>query len=180
MKNVSKVLRRMESSLDGSLDGLELDNTSDVIEKSLVIQILKDLKILVNEALTESNNLESNVTVSESSLPIIYGILDLPTPFGVQAFAIDGKTGNIIDSHFCSSENFAKSDLGFTDPFMLKWDSFSDEPHSTTSFNAERKKKYMELYPNGYTLLWIGFWRNNSNVIRLMEKHSTILQKIKL
>lgn len=108
--------------------------------------------------------------VSGSSLPVIYGILEEPSRFGVQAYSIDGQTGEVIDQHFCSSEGFAKSDLGFTDPLMLKWDSFSNETHSTVHFNAERKKKYMERFPNGYTMEWVGFWQNHPRVIELREQ----------
>jgi hypothetical protein len=45
MKKVSNILAQMEASLNGSLDGLEFDNTDDVIEKSTVIEMVKDLKI---------------------------------------------------------------------------------------------------------------------------------------
>jgi hypothetical protein len=34
MKKVNNILGRMEASLNGSLDGLQLDNKCDVIEKS--------------------------------------------------------------------------------------------------------------------------------------------------
>lgn len=108
--------------------------------------------------------------VNENSLPIIYGILEEKSRIGVQAYSIDGQTGEIIDQHFCSSEGFAKSDLGFTDPLLLKWDSFSDETHSTVHFNAKRKKKYLERFPNGYKMEWVGFWRNNPIVIKLIEQ----------
>lgn len=57
MKKVSNILARMEASLNGSLDGLELDNTYDVIEKSTVIEMIKDLKMLVNEAQQQVKNL---------------------------------------------------------------------------------------------------------------------------
>lgn len=108
-----------------------------------------------------------------NNLPIIYGVLlDPTTDFGFQAYAINGDTGEIIDSHFCSSEGFAKSDLGFTDPLMLKWDDYSDDTHSTVGFNAERKKKYMQLFPNGYTMQWIGNWRNSPKTIELFEKNN--------
>lgn len=66
MKKVSRLLGRMEASLNGSLDGLQLDNTSDVIEKSLVIEMVNDLKMLVNEAQTEVNNFSSNAPVIKS------------------------------------------------------------------------------------------------------------------
>jgi len=117
-----------------------------------------------------ANNDKGDVT--GSSLPVIYGILEEPSRFGVQAYAIDGQTGEVIDQHFCSSEGFAKSDLGFTDPLMIKWDSFSDETYSTVHFNAERKKKYLEIFPNGYTMLWVGYWQNNSEVVRLREQQA--------
>lgn len=68
MKKVSRLLGRMEASLNGSLDGLQLDNTADVIEKSLVIEMVNDLKMLVNEAQTEVKNI-SSMPVLTDSLP---------------------------------------------------------------------------------------------------------------
>lgn len=66
MKQVSKILGIMEASLNGSLDGLELDNTDEVIEKSLVIEMVNDLKMLVNEAQTEVNKISSNSMLADS------------------------------------------------------------------------------------------------------------------
>jgi hypothetical protein len=53
MKKINNILSIMEASLNGSLDGLELDNTDDVIEKSSVIENIKDLLKLVKEAQQE-------------------------------------------------------------------------------------------------------------------------------
>lgn len=104
-------------------------------------------------------------------LPIIYGIFDKPNMYGLQAYTIDGQTGEVIDQHFCSSENFAKSDLGFTDPYLLQWDSFNQIEHSTVSFNTERKKKYLQRFPNGYRMEWIGYWKNNEKIVQLTKKN---------
>ena len=41
----NRKLKRLQASINGSLDELEMDNTSDVIEKSFVI---KELKVLLN------------------------------------------------------------------------------------------------------------------------------------
>jgi len=65
MKQISRILRRMEASLNGSLDGIELDNVDDVIEKSLVIDMVNDLKTLVNEAQAEVKNLSSNAMLAD-------------------------------------------------------------------------------------------------------------------
>ena len=63
---------------------------------------------------------------------------------GVEAFAVNEK-GKIISQHFCSSEGFAKSDLGFSKVYM----------ESSASFNSERKEVYKKL---GYDeFIWIGF-----------------------
>lgn len=70
MKQITKILGRMEASLNGSLDGLELDNTDDVIEKSLVIEMVNDLKMLVNEAQAEVKNISSNPVLSNSLPPV--------------------------------------------------------------------------------------------------------------
>ena len=59
MKKVTNKLALMEASLNGSLDGLEFDNKDDVIEKSTVIEMVKSLKMLVNEAQTEVKNFSS-------------------------------------------------------------------------------------------------------------------------
>lgn len=114
--------------------------------------------------------MEENTEIN--NLPIIYGVLLDPIDIGVQAYAINGETGKIIESHFCSSEGFAKSDLGFTNPLMLKWNSFCDDEHSTVGFNASRKKKYMEMFPNGYEMVWVGHWRNSQKTIELFEKNN--------
>ena len=111
--------------------------------------------------------------MTNNKLPIIYGILEGWSSYGVQAHSIDGQTGQIIESHFCSSENFAKSDLGFTDPYMLKWDSFSDDVHSTVNFNKTRKEKYLKLYPDGYEMQWIGDWTSSENIVELIESKNT-------
>lgn len=73
---------------------------------------------------------------------------------GVDAYSIN-EEGRIIDHHFCSSEGFAKSDLGFSGVYL---------PSSET-FNDQRKKKYSEL---GYTeLIWLGFQEDDfSNDLR--------------
>ena len=56
MKKLKSTLGVMEASLNGSLDGLELDNTDDVIEKSVVIEMVYDLKKLLKEAQNELKN----------------------------------------------------------------------------------------------------------------------------
>lgn len=66
MKQISRILGIMEASLNGSLDGLQLDNTDDVIEKSLVIEMVNDLKMLVNEAQTEVKNISSKPMLADS------------------------------------------------------------------------------------------------------------------
>lgn len=48
---MTKELKLIRASLNGSLDGLELDNTSDVIEKSSVILMINELKELVDKAI---------------------------------------------------------------------------------------------------------------------------------
>ncbi len=80
---------------------------------------------------------------------------------GVQAYAIDGNTGDIIAKHFCSSESFAKSDLGFAEPHDM-----------SVQFSKERHAKYAELYPEGYELVWIGNWHSSETVKELMERES--------
>lgn len=60
MKNVHSKLAIIEASLNGSLDGLELDNTCDVIEKSSVIEMINDLKGLVTQAHTAAKETEES------------------------------------------------------------------------------------------------------------------------
>ena len=56
----------MYAHLNGSLDGLELDNTDDVIEKSLVIGMVKELKALLEEAKEEMKNIPTKIMEDES------------------------------------------------------------------------------------------------------------------
>lgn len=102
---------------------------------------------------------------------LIFGILESPTRFGVQGHAIDSITGEVITSHFCSSERFAKSDLGFTQPLFTHDPYDKTQSHSTVSFNEQVHNKYKELYPEGYTLQWIGHWENDPRTIALKELH---------
>lgn len=41
MKKLIQKIKLIKASLNGALDGLELDNTCDVIEKSTVIEMVK-------------------------------------------------------------------------------------------------------------------------------------------
>lgn len=107
--------------------------------------------------------------IPDSSIPIIYGITNEPSEFGVQAYAIDGQTGDVIAQHFCSNEEFAKSDLGFLEPIKLIEES-SDETHTTVTFGELRRQKYSERFPNGYKLEWVGFWETNPIIVDLREK----------
>lgn len=90
---------------------------------------------------------------------ILYGITDPPHQSGLQAYAIDSITGEIVSSHFCSSEIFAKSDLGFTDS--------CDE--SSNSFNMKVHEEYKAKYPKGYELVWIGDYTGDKRITRLMK-----------
>lgn len=42
LKNIDKKVKSCVASINGALDGLELDNDCDVIEKSVVIEQLKE------------------------------------------------------------------------------------------------------------------------------------------
>ncbi len=106
---------------------------------------------------------------NEKELPVIYGITDHETEHGVQAYAIDGQTGEILETHFCSSVNFAKSDLGFSGPLFEKV-AFSNDEHCTVQFNRERLGTYSDRYPDGYRLEWVGHWTNNPKTIELWER----------
>lgn len=111
--------------------------------------------------------------MENNNLPVIYGITLEPVNIGVQAYAIDGQTGERLESHFCSSEGFAKSDLGFTDgPIMdcIAGDKFNI--HSTVCFHEQTRKTYAKKYPEGFRLEWIGFWENSDKVIELRKKQT--------
>src|SRR4029079_9591809 len=63
-KKKSNSLGVLESSINGFLDGIDLDNTSDVVERSQVVGMLKDLLLLVKQSsplppATESQNVEN-------------------------------------------------------------------------------------------------------------------------
>ena len=46
--SVTRKIGRIRASVSGALDGLELDNTSDVVEKSIVIEQMKDILTIVD------------------------------------------------------------------------------------------------------------------------------------
>lgn len=48
LKILKRQIRVAKSSVDGALDGLQFDNTCDVIEKSVVIEQLKEMQKLLS------------------------------------------------------------------------------------------------------------------------------------
>lgn len=58
-----------------------------------------------------------------------------------RAYVAVNESGEVIDHHFCSTEAFGKSDLGY-------------EPLMSESFYELRRKKYAELYPEGFSVEW--------------------------
>ena len=55
MKKLINKIKLIKASLNGALDGLELDNTCDVIEKSTVIEMVKELLKLVDDVEAEAS-----------------------------------------------------------------------------------------------------------------------------
>lgn len=101
----------------------------------------------------------------EKELPVIYGIVDDQGQFGLQAFALDPQDETILANHFCSSESWAQSDLGFDG--------------SETHFAKERNSIYKNKYPNGYKLEWLGNWNHSTSLTEMLDrayrkKHPTI------
>jgi len=107
----------------------------------------------------------------ESNLPVIYGIMGNQMQHGVQAFALDPQDETILNQHFCSSEGFAKSDLGFSGP-LFEYMPFTDnkERHSTSYFNEQVHKDYAAKYPNGYRMQWLGNWNNSEDLCKMLER----------
>lgn len=65
----------------------------------------------------------------------IFCFLNGANALGVQVCAITEEDGELIASHCCSSEYYAKHDIGIE----------SDWKH----------EKYKDKYPEGYELIWI-------------------------
>jgi len=65
MKKITHKLILIEAALNGSLDGLEFDNKDDMIEKSTIIEMLKSLKMLLNEVQTEVKNNDNALAFAE-------------------------------------------------------------------------------------------------------------------
>lgn len=104
----------------------------------------------------------------------IYGILVSPHSYGnnsgVQAHAVDGDTNTIIESHFCSNESMAKSDLGFTDvPIMDCIAGDKRNVHTTVYFHKKAHENYSKLYPEGYEMIWLG--SEHEHDINYIEKN---------
>ena len=73
---------------------------------------------------------------------------------GYQCHSIDGDTGEIITSHFCTNELYAKQDLGYM---------------GNCHFSKAKNKLYGEKYPYGYELIWIGDYSNNDMIKSLLN-----------
>lgn len=117
--------------------------------------------------------------LNSNKLPIIYGVY-FKYPTGVLGWAVDGQTGEVLESHFCSSDCMAKSDLGFSDkPVMDYIAGDMSNVHSTVYFHAETRKTYSKKYPDGYTLTWMGFWEKDTKVKEFIkEKQSNKLKAL--
>lgn len=106
----------------------------------------------------------------------IFGIMELPNINGVQAYAIDGQTGEIIERHFCTNESFAKGDLGFSSLRGAKKDSNGDYEETTDAFNEGCNKGYKNKYPNGFKKEWVGYWMNHP---KTTELYPTVQKQLK-
>lgn len=73
---------------------------------------------------------------------VIVGCYADVTQHGIQAYAIDARDGETMASHFCSNEDWAKSDLGIN----MSRDHNSNDRHEA----------YSHKYPDGYVTFWIG------------------------
>lgn len=49
-KDINRHLSKMQAFISGALDGLEIDNTDDIVGKSEVIKSFKDLRLMLNDA----------------------------------------------------------------------------------------------------------------------------------
>lgn len=69
MEKATRKLAQTEASINGYLDAVELDNRTDVIGKSYVVEMLRSLLMLVNEAQAEVKIISSKQPVIKS-LPL--------------------------------------------------------------------------------------------------------------
>ena len=90
----------------------------------------------------------------------IYGITEIPNDFGLQAYAIDGDTGEVIEKHFCSNESFAKSDLGFN----------LETARESESFYNKCLEKYKKLFGK-FELIWVGDYQDSKIILELRKKN---------
>jgi hypothetical protein len=139
-----------------------------MISNSLLFEKVSDINLKVSHWMPLPSS--PDVNKKDNTPVVIYGIIEAHSKTSVQAFAIDGQTGEIIRRCISSNANFALSDLGFSEPFMDKWDSFSNEPHSTIKFNSSALEEYKKRYPDGFRLSWQGVaWRGNKSLVDLIS-----------
>lgn len=65
MKKLKSTIAQLDASIQGALDGLELDNKDDIIEKSAVIEQLKTELSLIREAGSELKNISFQPHISK-------------------------------------------------------------------------------------------------------------------
>lgn len=86
--------------------------------------------------------------IEDQKIGVIVGLYDQQTQHGIQAYAVDARDGETMAVHFCSSEGWAKSDLGF---------SITGIPLGGSDYNNEQRNRvYGHKYPNGYIMFWLG------------------------
>jgi len=94
---------------------------------------------------------------TQPNIGVIVGFYDQQTVSGIQAYAVDARDGETMAAHFCSSESWAKSDLGFTIQGIPLGGS--------DQFNIQTNRVYAHKYPDGYITFWLGSaYANNFNM----------------
>lgn len=96
-----------------------------------------------------------------SEKAVIYGITEQPFRGDVQAWAIDGETGEPISSHVSSNDLYAKHDLGFADTPIEESEGHHKRNHEI----------YAAKYPQGYEMVWIGNYDGNRMISDLIGKY---------
>jgi hypothetical protein len=102
--------------------------------------------------------------IVKNYLPVLFGVLsDMSEENSLVGFIIDSLDGSAIIRANCDSPEQAKCILGFDE---LGIDYYSPEDDEQ-AFAAEIKNALITAFPEGYSLEWIGSWRNDPRTVKL-------------
>lgn len=96
-------------------------------------------------------------------IPVLLGVTSDKGEKGLVGFIIDPLDGSAIIRVNCDEAATAKFVFGFTEPGDDSYYPDDDE----IAFRVEIDKMLKQSFPDGYSLEWVGWWRDDPRTVKL-------------